>query len=447
LPKNVFTFTEYGSKAIQSDLGWGLNDPRLDQLERLNNSSGNTLFTLGRKTIKASQFVGLVRLGDTTLQILPKIAAKGDFDKPEYTPEYQDAVRSAMHNMLVMLSVACDLPLRAQDAAELHSEAGDWLEILTRLFALELHRQFKAGLPHAYVTIEDRLPVIRGSWLIGKQLAHHSYDRMSFDVSYDEFSPDTPLNRTFSLTVDTLWRLTQDPINRRLLLDLRDWLADCKPSRETLYSDLSKVYFTRLNERFNPAFNLARLFWEQRLVQLSTGSLPSFSFVFDMNRLFQDFIAHFLKRHHKEILQGAWLDGNILLQAQGQKVHLAERTFPGQNFGKPVFQLIPDILLLSPLGIPYLIADTKYKRLDSKKADGGVAEGDMYQMLAYTRKWKCSDVLLLYPSSNAHPTQFSLQTSSENGINIRVVELNLHQPLEKPAGLIKELRMAFAPDW
>ena len=447
MAKNIFTFTEYGSKAIQSDLGWGLNDPRLDQLERLNNSSGNTLFTVGRRTIKASQFVGLVRLGDTTLQILPKIAAKGDFDKPEYTPEYQEAVRSAMHNMLVMLSVACDLPLRAQDAADLHSEAGDWLEILTRLFALELHRQFKAGLPHAYVTIEDRLPVIRGSWLIGKQLAHHSYDRMRFDVSYDEFSPDTPLNRIFSLTVDTLWRLTQDPTNRRLLLDLRDWLADCKPSRETLQSDLSKVYFTRLNERFNPAFNLARLFWEQRLVQLSTGSLPSFAFVFDMNRLFQDFIAHFLKRHHKVILQGAWQDGNILLQAQGQRIHLAEKIIPGQTIGKPVFQLIPDILLLSPLDVPYLIADTKYKRLDSKKTDGGVAEADAYQMLAYAREWNCSDVLLLYPSSNAYPTQFTLQTSGASGVRIRVVELNLHQPLENPAGLIKELQAAFAPDW
>lgn len=447
MQKNVFTFTEYSSKAIQSDLGWVLNDPRLDQLERLNNSSGNTLFTVGRKTIKASQFVGLVRLGETTLQILPKIAAKGDFDKPENTPEYQDAVRSAMRNMLVMLSVACDLPLRAQDSAQLHSEAGDWLEILTRLFALELHRQFKAGLPHAYITIEDRLPVIRGSWLIGKQLAHHSYDRMRFDVSYDEFSPDTPLNRIFSLTVDTLWRLTQDPTNRRLLMDLRDWLVDCKPNHETLQSDLSTVYFTRLNERLQPAFNLARLFWEQRLVQLSTGSLPAFAFVFDMPRLFQDFIAHFLKRHHKSILHGVWQDGNILIQAQGQRVHLAERTIPGQGIGKPVFQLIPDILLLSPIGAPYLISDTKYKRLDLKKADGGVAEGDAYQMLAYARKWNCSDVLLLYPSSSSYPTQFTLHTSGANDVRIRVVELNLHQHLENPAGLINELKLAFTPDW
>jgi len=447
LQKKIYTFTEYGSKDIQSDLGWGVNDARLDQLERLNNSTGNILFTVGRKTIRASQYVGLVRLGDTTLQILPKIAAKGDFDKPEYSPEYQEAVHSAMHNMLVMLSVACDLPLRAQDAAHLHTEAGDWLEILTRLFALELHRQFRAGLQHAYITIEDRLPVIRGSWLISKQLAHHSYDHMRFDVSYDEFSPDTPLNRIFALTVNTLWRLTQDTTNRRLLLDLHNWLAECKTDRETLQNDLSKVHFTRLNERFQPAFNLARLFWEQRLVQLSTGNLPAFAFVFDMNILFQDYIAHFLKRHHKSILQGIWQDGNILLQAQGHRVHLAERVMPGQIIGKPVFQLIPDILLLSPINIPYLIADTKYKRLDPQKPDGGVSESDAYQMLAYARKWNSSDVLLIHPSSNSYPMRFTLQTGGINNVRIRVAELNLHQPLENPAGLIKELQLAFSPDW
>ena len=445
--RDIFTFTEYASKSIQSDLGWELNDPRLDQLERLNAQNGEALFVLGRKTIKATRYVGLVRLGDTTLQTLPKIAARGDFERPENTPEYQAAVRSAMRNLLVMLSLACDLPLRARNSAQLHTETGDWLEILTRLFALELHSQFKAGLPHAYVTVEERLPLIRGRWLVGQQLAHHSYDRLRFDVSYDEFSADTPLNRIFSLTVDTLWRLTQDPLNRRLLLDLRDWLAGCKPDRETLQSDLSRVHFTRLDERFHPAFNLARLFWEQRLVQLSTGSLPAFAFVFDMNRLFQDFVAHFLQRHHRHILQGAWQAGSILLQAHGQRVHLAQRTLPGRTSGKPVFQLLPDILLLSPGGAPYLIADTKYKRLSPLLADGGVAEGDAYQMLAYARSWNCSQVLLIYPSSGPSTTHFTLQAGGVNDVKIRVVELNLHQPLENPAGLINELQLAFKPDW
>jgi 5-methylcytosine-specific restriction enzyme subunit McrC len=442
--KTVVTFTEYSSKSIQDDLGWEIDDPRLDQLERLNAQSHDTLFSLGRKTIKASQFVGLVRLGNTSLQILPKVAYSGDFDKPEYSPEYKSAVKSAMSNLLVMLSIACDLPLHAQDAAQLHTELGDWLEILTRLFALELHRQFQAGLPHAYISIEDRLPVIRGRWLIGQQLAQHTYDRFRFDVAYDEFSPDILLNRIFALTVDALFLLTQDSINRRLLLDLRDWLSECNPRRETLQSDLAKVYFSRLNERFHPAFNLASLFWEQRLVQLSTGNMPAFAFVFDMNRLFQEFIARFLQRHQKRILPTAWQDGQVILQAQGQKVYLAKRHDPGQAAGQSVFRLIPDILLTSPSGASYLVIDTKYKRLSPQAADGGVAEGDAYQMLAYARSWKCSQVLLIYPAINQIINRFTLDAIGMDSIKICVVELNLQRSLEKQDELIEELRLALA---
>jgi 5-methylcytosine-specific restriction enzyme subunit McrC len=443
LDRTVLTFTEYSSKSLASDLRWNVNDPRLDYLEQINAQNGDNIFSVGRKSIKASKYVGLIRLGDITLQILPKIADQGNFDKPDYTPEYQQAVRSAMHNLLVMLSVACDVPLRAQDSAQLHNEPGDWLEILTRLFALELHRQLKLGLSQSYVTVEDRLPVIRGSWLIGRQLSRFPTDRLHFDVSYDEFSVDTPLNRLFSSTADALWRLTQDSYNRRLLLDLREWLRECKPNPPTLQSNISKIHFTRLNERFRPAANIARLFWEQRLVQLSAGGTPAFAFVFDMNRLFQDFIAILLKRHQREILPEIWQDADIILRGQNQKAYLAERVVPDQITGKLVFPLFPDILLLSPQGAPYLIGDTKYKRLSPQLAHGGVAEGDIYQVLAYARKWNCSQVLLLYPSSGPFTSRFEFQALGTSDIGIKVVELNLQQPLENPLGLIKELQSAF----
>lgn len=440
------TFPEYGSRSL-ANLGWSLNDPRLDQLEKLNEQGGAPLFTLGRKSIRAAQFVGLVRLGDTSLQILPKVAYRGDFDRPENSPEFQEAVRSAMRNLLVMLSVACDLPLRAQDAAHLHTESGDWLEILTRIFALELHRQLKAGVQHAYISVEDRLPAIRGRWLVGQQMARRPLDRTRFDVVYDEFSPDTPLNRIFILTAATLRRLTLDPANRRLLLDLEAWLEGCQPQPGGLERDLGAVHFSRLNERFRPAFNLASLFWQQRLVQLSGGALPAFAFVFDMNRLFEDFIARSLQRYQERILPRAWQGAAVVLQSSGQKVYLAERLDSGRQSGPPVFRLAPDILLLAPSGEPYLIADTKYKRLNPQAADGGVSEADVYQMLAYAQRWNCPQALLLYPATGREARRFTLQVQRAGGASIRATTIDLEQPLDQPDGLVAELQQAFAPGW
>jgi 5-methylcytosine-specific restriction enzyme subunit McrC len=440
LPERIFTFTEYSSKSIQTDLGWGISDPHLDLLERLNIASRDSLFAIGRRELKASQYVGMVRLGNTTLQVLPKISYSGDFDKPEVSPEYQAAVQSSMRNLLVMLSIACDLPLRAQDTAYLHTETGSWLEILTRLFALELHRQYKVGVPHEYITIEDRLPVIRGRWLVSEQVARHSHDRVRFDVSYDEFSPDTLLNQIFSLTVNVLQCITQDATNRRLLLDLHDWLSECNPSRERLPAYLSKIHFSRLNERFRPAYNLAKLFWQQQLVQLSTGDYSVFAFVFDMNILFQDFISQVIHRYQKRILPAAWQGGELILQAEGQNEHLAEKLDLSQIKGDKIFKLIPDILFLSPSEVPCLIADTKYKRLDPYKKDGGVEEADVYQMLAYAHHWDCSQLLLIYPSAHKMAKRFQIQILGANGIKVWIAEVNIQQELDELDGIIEELR-------
>lgn len=440
---SVITFIEHSSKSIQDDLKWDLNDPRLDLLERLNIQNRDTLFAVGRKTIKASQYVGLVRLGNTTLQVLPKISYHGDFDKPIESPEYKSAVNSAMHNLLVMLSIACDLPLRALDSAHLYNEEGDWLEILTRLFTLELHRQFQAGLSHAYITVEDRLPVIRGRWLVGQQLARHSFDRTRFDVAYDEFSSDILLNQIFRLTVDSLLHLTQDSTNRRLLLDLREWLSLCNPHKETLAIDLKNVQFSRLNERFHPAFNIATLFWQHQLVQLSSGDKSAFAFVFDMNILFQDFIAQFLQRLHKQILPEEWLESQINLQSQGQKVYFVQRMNGVEPPGQPVFRLIPDILIKDHSGSPLVIVDTKYKKLSLSAKDRGVAEGDAYQMLAYAQSWKCSKVIMFYPSSNLMTNHYTFYLNDENKTKIHAIELNLQRPLEDSQELINELKLAF----
>ena len=43
-----------------------------------------------------------------------------------------------------------------------------------------------------------------------------------------------------------------------------------------------------------------------------------------------------------------------------------------------------------------LIIDTKYKLLEEDKKEG-VSQPDLYQMHAYSRKYSCVDVVMLYP--------------------------------------------------
>lgn len=65
-----------------------------------------------------------------------------------------------------------------------------------------------------------------------------------------------------------------------------------------------------------------------------------------------------------------------------------------------VFQTRPD-LLLKRGGRVIAVIDTKWKRLSADPLDRrhGVAQADVYQMMAYARLYECERLMLLYPSA------------------------------------------------
>jgi 5-methylcytosine-specific restriction enzyme subunit McrC len=430
----IVTLFEHQSKSYK-DLKWASDDPRIGRLEKLVLDSQTPFFTFDRHSLRAAQYVGVVRLGNLTIQILPKIDYEGNSEDVIQGESRQKAEQTATRNLLALLTYTHDLQLRARDLAELKERPSDWFELLTRLFASELHTQLRSGLEHSYIHHEDNLPVIRGRWLISRQLAMHPHIRHRFDVSYDEFSPETPLNQIFRFVTQKLLLVTLDAQNRRYLQVIRDWLDEIPTIDEPIQSLISKVNFSRLNDRFRPAFNLAKLFLESQTFQLSTGDKEVFAFVLDMNRLFEEFIGNFIIRHWKSIEPKLFQEVKITLKSQGKRIFLAENLIP---VGKPIFQLIPDIQFAASSGRILLIGDTKYKQLNPKSPHWGVSESDLYQMLAYSIRLDCPKLLLLYPQTNIGTIRSLLGIQNQNQ-TVRIATLNLHIPIENPGHLIEEL--------
>jgi len=436
----VITLFEHQGR-LHKDLGWEPADPTLMRLEQLNEAAGTELLHLGRTHLQATQFVGVVQIGETTLQVLPKIDYDpvGDADARGGSEPFQAAVNSATRNLLYLLSYTRDLPVREQDIAPLLAQRSSWFELLTRLLAVELQRQVKQGLQRAYISFEDTLPVMRGRWQLERQLTRRPHVRHRFDVAYDEFSPDTPLNRVFRCVVEQLLFLSQERGNRRLLRNISKWLVDAARLGEISQAHLEAVHFTRLNQRFQPAFNLARLFLENQALQLTAGKERTFAFMFDMKRLFEEFVYRFISRHRQHILKNGWGDIRLRYQARGRAIYLAER-IPSR---KAAFRLVPDILFTRPSGRAVLVLDTKYKELAQNRQQLGISESDMYQMLAYAVALDCPQTLLIYPQragSQAMSTRFA--TLGHPHL-VSAATINLRQRLDHPKGLIQELAQVF----
>ena len=424
-------------------LGVKPDDPLLGRLEKIIQSSGNELLTLERKALRANQYVGVIAAGEYSIQILPKIDCDPEANH-EATPgsiSYERAATSAAQNFLHLLTHAYQIKLHNQTLASISVQRGSWLELLTRLFAIELMTQLQLGFHQDYVQKDDLYPYIRGRWNIIRQFSSHPNLMGGLDVTFDEYLPDTNLNRIFRYVVNVLQQITRDQNNRQLLSELESWLQSVHLTYLINKSDLDKIDFNRLNDRFFPAFELASLLIKGLSVKLMSGGQRAYAFVFNMDDLFQKLVGNILKSYIHRIASEDVLDLTVELADEGNKKHLATLQTP--RFEK-LFLLKPDIIMKAS-GIPKMIIDTKNKALPCVDTYRKVSESDVYQMISYASQYNCPIVLLLYPHTlggEFYPP--GLIKINNTPINIFYASLNLHQSLEKINTLIQDLRIIFS---
>jgi len=412
--------------------GWtdALSDREGRLLSRLSYSSGiealKPVIRQGKTGFQARQLVGVLRLGARTIQILPKVHRSGDRQQNQ-----QDATR----NLLLMLDYAGHLGLREVNLASLKS-ASDWFEVLIYLFALHLKRQWLRGEACTYQPIDALLPVLKGKWRLSAQI-HRPERKHLFSVTYDEFTPDNPLNRVLRYVVEQLWQLTREGQNRQMLSELRYWMDGVTLLPVVTPQMAGAITLTRLNQHYQPLLNLARLFLEGLGLELSSGDQTVFAFLLDMNQLFEGFLTGFIQRHRREVIPEALQGCQLLPQGKNTPFYLA------RHGGKGVFKLKPDLVFRQGACYP-LLMDFKYKGLDPGDRKLGITAADFYQMYAYLNRFRAGQVTLIYPQTMemAGPVGSWFELEEGQG-TIRAVTVNLLRDLTATAekqALMAELR-------
>ena len=145
-----------------------------------------------------------------------------------------------------------------------------------------------------------------------------------------------------------------------------------------------RVVLDRLSDRYRPCFRLAELFLKDRPPDVSGGRAHGFSLFFDMNMLFEEYIGRMARR--------AIQPRGFQVTLQSPRRHLAL----SKELGTQVFAMLPDVVGIAASGVEWIL-DTKWKQLSTEKSKDGVAQDDMYQMYAYAQRYKCPNVVLLYP--------------------------------------------------
>ena len=280
----------------------------------------------------------------------------------------RDAVAPwARRNLLYMLSVSNSLPVKERDLAVQGLEEMPLLEVLIAVFAGRLLDELSRGIDRTYLYLEENSQVVRGRILLSQQLKINAGRMDRIAVGYDTLSADTNLNRILKRTCYLLLNQTGVSTTEQQLRIATLHFSDVMDVNIRSH-DFSAVHLNRNSERFTSLLQFCRIIHDRLSPAASHGEDATFSLLFPMDALFEEFIGRFLQKH------AASFDisrHRVHLQARNRRRWLLET---GSNRG--VFRLKPDILIEDGSGNPELIIDTKWKRLLADAEDrknGGVA--------------------------------------------------------------------------
>lgn len=329
----------------------------------------------GRRAVQVTNYVGVIRAPDGyQIEVLPKVGkAGGDAD---------DA-RDLLIKMLRCLHGFRHVQI---GSAKLLAQRMPLLEVFIAEFLRAVQHVVKRGLRSDYSNRRENLFALRGKLLMAPHLRQNLFRADRFFTEHDEFSVDRPENRLLRAALLRVLTLTTARDNQQLARELEFVFADV-PASLPPWADFRRVRLDRNMGHYADAMAWARLILDAESPLTSSGEHRAPSLLFPMEALFEAFVAKHLARQ---------VVPPLVLKTQARRHHLVRHR--GENW----FRLQPDLSIRNA-DRDRLVLDTKWKLLDSLKANGtgkyGLAQSDFLQLHAYGQTYLDGqgDVVLIYP--------------------------------------------------
>ena len=346
-----------------------------------------------RITIK--NYVGLIQMKDGfQVQILPKIS---------FGEEEDSGNARTKRIFLRMLRSMKDFPSKTFNDASLKVDQMNLYEIFINMYLQEVRHLVKRGIKSAYVSQEDNLRYYKGKLLVGQHLRANLVHKERFYVGYEEFLSNSPENRLVKSTLEKLQKITSSAENSK---EIRQLLTafELVESSTNYQKDFSKVVIDRNTKDYEMLMQWSKVFLMNKSFTTFSGSTTSRALLFPMESVYESYVSQQMK---KVFRPDGW---DISTQDKGHYLFMNPRK---------QFALRPDIVLTKDDHT--VIMDTKWKNLiNDERKNYGISQSDMYQMYAYSKKYKTSEIWLLYPINDEMRNSKPIKFDSGDGTTVNL---------------------------
>jgi len=361
--------------------GVGFDKNLLKALEVYYGKSGVPYFSLVNKGVRFNEYVGVIQVGNTVIEILPK-ADKQEEDK------------SRWRDLLIgMLKAVGSFDIQATSSSNLKIQPNTILDLYFELFINEVEYLLHNGLFKQYRKKEGNVHSLKGSLQFSKNIQKNLVHQERFYVRHTTYDVDHQLHQILYKTILLLKQInTNAKLQSRigaLLLNFPE-MKDIK----VIESTFDRIVYTRKNISYKKPIEIAKLLLLQYHPDLSKGRNHILALMFDMNLLWEQFVYRTLRKNRKD---------NFQVRSQYVKY------FWKPQYGKRSF-MKPDIVLTK--SNQTIVLDTKWKNLNGYNP----SPDDLRQMFVYHKYFNANKVALVYPGSDNSIIKGNY-LDSEKGIN------------------------------
>jgi len=406
---DVKPFLEYQNRGedIYEALGLWTCDKRKKFRSFLEKSDLTKCLSVSDRAVYPTSWVGSICYGKRQVEILPKLLSNktaklkdGDeFRENEDKLKNQENQQHILDNLIFMLSYTRKLNIKVAKDASLSQSPNPFLEILIKEFAVSLFEALKRQTPRAYMRQEENLNYVKGKIQITANISYNSCNRAKFFCEYDEFSEDNQLNRLFLYVATMLSSLTQNRRTKQILTHIRNYYCDVSPVCFTK-EQAKKIILSRSQQIFVKPMQLALMFIEHASVDMSNHRINSIALLWDMNKLFEEFIYEVMRRHCGKNYQVRYQHGKRLLKD-------VETSRKRRDTFVDIFVECDDKRVI--------IVDTKYKKFFGIS---DIANSDIYQVSTYCLLHGSKKAVIIYPQWDEQKNNVENMVSCELNTNI-----------------------------
>lgn len=370
-----FTVFEYGELKV------GTNNFTQEHLNLLSeffdknkgDSKESFPYSLIHQGVKFNQYVGIFQIDDLTIEILPKAdKLSGD----------ENTWRKHLIDMLIKVY---KLNVQSRGNASQDYKPNMVLDIFISKYVNEVNALLHKGLAKHYHKVDENRTSLKGKLLFSKQVTKNCVHQERFFVRHTTYDYEHPFNQMLLTALGKASVLAKSPAVRQRVNSTTFNFPEISQYKSDDYASFfERCTFNRKTEDYKDALELAKLILMSQMPNLNSGKHKILSLLFDMNKLWEEFVYLTLKRK---------LTGCQVIAQQQNKFWSSDNAS---------IYIKPDIIITR--GSQTFILDTKWKLPTDKNGKpsehANPANADIFQLHAYLCYYNAEKCSLVFPGAN-----------------------------------------------